>query len=198
MRSITLRGQWPSDQVTPLLDSLAAVQEQVFLASGVILPWIRYESIAAATTPSIEVYIDDRLLDRIEWSPLDLAAPAPTKELAELLQAHAREFVVPILLERYLQQLTGTFPDLVRVVRASFSMDDLVSSIRSRMDSQASIRDMRGVLEAVIRGHEMHGSIRPGAEHLQALDPVAHTLGKFGGERLGYGQSRDGDEQQKQ
>ena len=61
------------------------------------------------------------------------------------------EFIVPLLVEQYLEQLSEGFPNLVRTVRAVYSVDRLTELLRERFKTHRSIRDFRGALEEFMR-----------------------------------------------
>ena len=134
--SLILRGRTVPDL------PFEQVQADVFFSRGVIVPLIRYECDETLEPGRAELQIDGRAL---VLDALDQAS------LKQTLEAHAAEFVIPPLVDHYMEELSDIFPDLVRATRAEVTTDDLTSLLRHEVKSGATIRDLRSVLERILQ-----------------------------------------------
>ena len=147
---LTLVARKPAEELEHLLDDQVTLQQRLFASRGVILPKITYRQSADVGAEEVELRLDDRVIGHYSSWMLD-DADIPGLFLGDL-EMTASAFVVPTLVEHYLQTLTESYPDLVRSAREAFTANALTEQFARRVEVGASIRDVRGVLEELLQG----------------------------------------------
>lgn len=66
------------------------------------------------------------------------------------LRKHSRELLSTDLVEHYLSKLADSFPVLVETTRQRFDVEVLTNTLRDRLEAQAPISDLRGILEELL------------------------------------------------
>ena len=147
---LTLVARKPAEELEHLLDDQVTLQQNLFASRGVILPRITYRQSADVGADEAELRLNDRVIGHYSSWMLDDA------DISGLflgdLEMSASAFVVPALIEHYLQTLTESLPDLVRSAREAFTTNALTEQFARRVEVGASIRDVRGVLEELLQG----------------------------------------------
>ena len=142
--SLKLRSRCAEHDLPISWESIERVRTDVFWDRGVILPIVAYERDDKLEAGRVELLIWGRPI------PLD---SFEERSLKQTLNAHCAEFVVPLLIEHYLEQLARSHPDLVFTTEATFGIDELTYLLRARVEAGESIRDFPGALEEMLQTH---------------------------------------------
>jgi type III secretory pathway component EscV len=146
---LALVARKPAEEVEHVLEDQTVLQQSLFASRGVLMPRIVYRQSADVGEDEVELRLDDRMISSCPtWL---LGYDNPLGAFLSDLEMHASALVVPSLVERYLQSLTESFPELVRSARQVFTLDALTDELAKRVDVGASIRDLRSVLEELLQ-----------------------------------------------
>lgn len=145
---LTLHGAAPSEEAAWLTARQTSWQRSLFDLTGIVMPLIEYVQDAGVDADRLELRLNGELLDSCSLAEAQQEGSIP--EPTWLLQKRAADLVSQPLLERYLVQLSVSFPDLVRVVRATFTPEVLADRVAERIRDGASIHDFRGALEELL------------------------------------------------
>ena len=113
-------------------------QDDLFQSLGVICPLIRFEKDESIGDGSTEFVLNGETVERLGLFD--------TPNLTQ----HAPDLVTEGLVDRYLGQLTETYPDLVRVVKERFPIEGLTALLREKVAARVSIRNLPSVLEDLL------------------------------------------------
>jgi type III secretory pathway component EscV len=133
-------------KLAPLLrqSKLEEIQRDLFQSRGVLCPLPVCQEEAGFKEDGWEVLLNEQQIVPVTESPI-------WPLLFEKLEEHAAEFVGPVAVEFHLQQLAGNVPDLIAAVRAAFTIEQLMSLLRAKVQAGSSIRDLAAVLEDLLQ-----------------------------------------------
>jgi type III secretory pathway component EscV len=130
---------------------METLQDAVFQDFGVLVPRAQWLD-DGSSADEAEVILNDQIIaSHPTFSPQSEAGLLILFLLMTGdMKKHVADFVVPDLVEHYLQQLSDNLPDLVRTVRATFTMDQLTSLLQEKVRAGGSIRNLPAVLEDLL------------------------------------------------
>lgn len=126
-------------------DFLSKIPAELFATVGVIVPVPTQlpDNTLASNTAILEV--NGKALNSIA-----LVVGMNAEEIVGLLEQHAAELVVPELVDFLLIKLRARVPALVDTALASSTKQQILTTLRSRLQNGKSIKNLAGVLEEML------------------------------------------------